>query len=135
MIQRQDEAREMIRKKVVDYNEEQLSDQVKTPLEKIAYVIQEEGELVGGVSGTMFWEHLHLDFLWVAESKRGNQYGRKLLKRIEKLAEEKACRLILLDSFSFQAPGFYLREGYEICGKVDNHPEGHTQYFLQKRLN
>ncbi|MBN8209695.1 GNAT family N-acetyltransferase [Bacillus sp. NTK071] len=124
----------MIRKKVVDYNVQQLSDQVKTPLETVAFVIEEDGEMVGGVSCTMFWQHLHLDFLWVAEGKRGNQYGMKLLKRIENLAEEKACRLILLDSFSFQAPGFYLRQGYEICGKVDNHPEGHTQYFFQKRL-
>ncbi|MDQ0484487.1 hypothetical protein QO000_003471 [Alkalihalobacillus hemicentroti] len=72
MIQRRDEARELIRNKVVDYNVEQLSKHVKTPFEKVAFVIEEEGELVGGVSGTMFWQHLHLDFLWVAENKRGN---------------------------------------------------------------
>ncbi|WP_165999991.1 GNAT family N-acetyltransferase [Bacillus sp. Cs-700] len=133
MIQRNDNAREFIQNKVIEYNRESLSESVKSPLEKVAYVI-EEGEVIGGISGTLFWQHLHIDFLWVEEKMRGFGYGRKLLQQIEILAEEKGCRLILLDSFSFQAPGFYLKEGYEICGKVENHPEGHTQYFLQKRL-
>ncbi|WP_263492064.1 GNAT family N-acetyltransferase [Bacillus sp. RAR_GA_16] len=133
MIKRKDQAREDIQQKVIKYNGEQLSERIKTPLEKVAYVIEEE-EMIGGISGTLFWQHLHIDFLWVDEKMRGHGYGRKLLQQIESLAEEKGCRLILLDSFSFQAPGFYLKEGYEICGKVENHPEGHTQYFLQKRL-
>ncbi|MCA0992323.1 GNAT family N-acetyltransferase [Pseudalkalibacillus hwajinpoensis] len=133
MIQRNDKAREFIQNKVVEYNGERLSESVKSPLEKVAYVI-EEREVIGGISGTLFWQHLHIDFLWVEEKMRGFGYGRKLLQQFESLAEEKGCRLILLDSFSFQAPGFYLKEGYEICGKVENHPEGHTQYFLQKRL-
>ena len=133
MIKRMDQAREYIRQQVVEFNGEKLSESVKTPLEKVAFVIEEE-EVIGGISGTLFWQHLHIDFLWVEEKMRRHGYGRKLLQQIESLAEEKECRLILLDSFSFQAPGFYLKEGYEICGKVEDHPEGHTQYFLQKRL-
>lgn len=128
-----DQAREYIRQQVVEFNGEKLAESVKTPLEKVAFVIEEE-EVIGGISGTLFWQHLHIDFLWVEEKMRRHGYGRKLLQQIESLAEEKECRLILLDSFSFQAPGFYLKEGYEICGKVEDHPEGHTQYFLQKRL-
>ncbi|WP_347551962.1 GNAT family N-acetyltransferase [Pseudalkalibacillus hwajinpoensis] len=134
MMERQDVARNDIRQKVIQYNSEQLPADVKTSHETAAFVIKVEDELVGGVSGTLFWQHLHIDFLWVTEKKRRCGHGRALLKQIEALAEVKKCRLILLDSFSFQAPGFYLREGYEICGKVDDHPQGHTQYFLQKKL-
>ncbi|WLR58676.1 GNAT family N-acetyltransferase [Guptibacillus hwajinpoensis] len=134
MIQRRDESRDFIRKNVVDYNKQKLSSAVKTPLEEIAFVIEERDKVIGGISATLFWQHLHIDFLWVTDEKRENGVGRKLLQQVERLAEEKECRLILLDTFSFQAPGFYLKEGYEICGKVENHPEGHTQYFLQKKL-
>ncbi|MGB8000402.1 MAG: GNAT family N-acetyltransferase [Anaerobacillus sp.] len=133
MLKRQDDAKELIKRKVVEYNSQQLTHQ-KTPLETVAFVIEADGEMVGGISATMFWHHLHIDFLWVEEWKRGSGHGRALLKQIETIAVDKKCRLILLDSFSFQAPGFYLKEGYEICGKVEGHPEGHTQYFLQKKL-
>lgn len=45
--------------------------------------------------------------LWVDESVRHDGYGSQLLHEIEGIAKEKGCRLILLDSFSFQAPEFY----------------------------
>lgn len=111
-----------------------LSDRLKTPLKSVTFVSREHDELVGGITGTMFWHNLHIDFLWVDEEMRGKGLGRKLLKEIETFAREEGCNLILLDTFSFQAPGFYLREGYEICGKVEDHPEGHTLYYLLKRL-
>lgn len=47
---------------------------------------------------------------------------------------EKGCRLILLDSFSFQAPDFYKKHGYREYGVVEDHPKGHSQHFLEKRL-
>ncbi len=39
-----------------------------------------------------------------------------------------------LDTFSFQAPGFYARMGYEQFGVMDGHPEGASRHFFQKRL-
>lgn len=134
MIIRQDEASKEVKEKLINYNMSKLSDNVKTPLKSVTFVSRENDNLVGGVTGTMFWHNLHIDFLWVDEVRRGKGLGRKLLKKIETFAREEGCNLILLDTFSFQAPGFYLSEGYEICGKVDNHPEGHTLYYLLKRL-
>lgn len=134
MIIRQDEASQEVKDKLIQYNMSKLPDSVKTPLESVTFVSRKGGDLVGGITGTMFWRNLHIDFLWVDEEVRGSGLGRELLWNIESYAKEKGCHLMLLDTFSFQAPGFYLREGFEVCGKVDDHPEGHTLYYLLKRL-
>ncbi|UFT98342.1 GNAT family N-acetyltransferase [Radiobacillus kanasensis] len=125
-----------IRKKLIEYNMEKLTDEVKTPLEKVSFVIKnEKSETVGGITGTMFWHHLHIDFLWVSDEVRGKGYGSELIEHIEFFAKENNCRLLLLDTFSFQAPDFYQKLGFDVVGVVEDHPKGHSQYFLQKRLN
>lgn len=47
---------------------------------------------------------------------------------------EKECRLINLDTFSFQAPDFYKKHGYKVIGVSEDHPKGHNHYYLEKRL-
>jgi ribosomal protein S18 acetylase RimI-like enzyme len=125
-----------IRKKVIEHNLSVLPDEVKHPVKNVSFVLRnDEGDIVvGGITGTIFWYHLHIDFLWVDQSLRGRGYGKALLEQIEESAKEHHCRLILLDSFSFQAPDFYQKYGYHVVGKVENHPKGHTQYYLEKRL-
>jgi hypothetical protein len=39
-----------------------------------------------------------------------------------------------LDTFSFQARGFYEKLGYRAVGVLDNHPAGHQHYFMTKRF-
>lgn len=76
----------------------------------------------------MFWHHVHIDILWVDENFRENGYGSKLVKKVEDLAVEKGCRFIYLDTFSFQAPEFYKKNGYEVFGMLEDHPKGFNQY-------
>ena len=40
-----------------------------------------------------------------------------------------------LDTFDFQARDFYLKNGYDVFGLLDDCPEGHTRYYLSKHLN
>jgi ribosomal protein S18 acetylase RimI-like enzyme len=127
---------DFIRKKLIEYNMEKLPDALKTPNENISFIIKEdEGKIVGGITGNAFWDHLHIDFLWVDQNIRGKGYGSKLLNNMEEFAIEKGCKLIYLDTFSFQAPEFYKKNGYEVFGILEDHPKGFNQYFLQKRLN
>lgn len=131
---KQDES-DYIRKKVIEHNMAQLPDELKTPNEDISFILRDEnGTIVGGITANMFWNHMHIEFLWVGESHRKEGYGRKLLKRMEEFAIHKGCRFIYLDTFSFQAPEFYKKNGYETFGTIENHPKGFNQYFLQKRF-
>lgn len=124
-----------IRSKVIEHNMEQLPNELKTSRESISFVIKDDkGEVMGGITGDILWRHMHIDFLWVDESVREEGYGSILLEKIESLAKAKRCRLIHLDTFSFQAPEFYQKNGYEVFGVIEDHPKGFKQYFLQKRF-
>src|SRR5262249_56851229 len=37
-------------------------------------------------------------------------------------------------TFSFQAPAFYERHGFEVIATLDNHPRGHQNMLMRKRL-
>ncbi|CAG9612783.1 Acetyltransferase [Bacillus rhizoplanae] len=129
------EDNDYIRRKVIEYNASQLPDEIKTPLENVSFMVKdEEGNIVGGITGTIFWYHMHIDFLWIEDKLRHQGYGTKLLHKIEKIAKEKKCRLIMLDTFSFQAPEFYKRHGYKEFGLLKDRPKGFSQHFLEKRL-
>ncbi|MDE4085051.1 GNAT family N-acetyltransferase [Planococcus maritimus] len=126
---------EFIRNKLIEYNMKNLPDEVKTPVEHLNVVLKDDdGAIRGGITATTFWQHLHVDFLWVDERLRGQGQGKLLLEKMEQAAKEHGGRLITLDTFSFQAPDFYKRNGYEVFGMLEDHPKGFSQYFLQKRL-
>lgn len=130
-----EEVSQYIRERLIAYNAEQLPAEVKSKKETAAFTVRDEaGRIVGGVTCTLFWQHMHIDFLWVEETKRKEGLGAKLLAEAENFAKQKGARLIKLDSFSFQAPRFYEKHGYTVYGKLEDHPVGHTQYFLVKRL-
>jgi hypothetical protein len=43
-------------------------------------------------------------------------------------------RTIVLSTHSFQAPAFYAKHGYTVCGEVPDYPSGYAQIFLRKVL-
>lgn len=125
-----------IRDQIIAFNMDQLPDSVKTAKENFCFKIEDPQtkKVIAGITATSFWYHLHIDFLWVDNNNRGKGYGKQLLKKIEETAKENKCRLIFLDSFSFQAPDFYKKQGYQTIGKIEDHPEGYSLHFLEKRL-
>jgi ribosomal protein S18 acetylase RimI-like enzyme len=92
------------------------------------------GELLGGLYGYIFYSWLHIDVLWVAESLRRQRQGSRLLERAEAFAREHGCHSCWLDTFSFQARGFYEKHGYAVFGELPNYPGEHHRYFLSKKL-
>ena len=51
----------------------------------------------------------------------------------ERGALGRGCHSVWLDTFSFQAPGFYRRLGYEVFAELDWSAD-HKRIFLRKRL-
>jgi GNAT superfamily N-acetyltransferase len=95
----------------------------------------ESDEILGGLYGSTAYSHLWVDLLFVPESMRGLGIGRKLMTEAEAEAARRGCRAAVLDTFSFQARGFYERLGYSVFGMLSDCPPGHSRFYLTKRLD
>ncbi len=103
--------------------------------ELFAFLIRgEQREIVAGISGWTWARACEIRELWVHQAWRGQGYGRALLEAAEQQARDHGCQVILLSSFSFQAPGFYQKHGYELAWQLNDFPPGHEYCFLVKRL-
>ena len=93
-----------------------------------------EGNVLGGINCILYycWNTMYIDMLWVNKNYRKNGFGTKLLKEIEKIAREEECTLIHLETMDFQAKDFYIKNGYEVFGELDNVPAGHKRYYMKK---
>jgi GNAT superfamily N-acetyltransferase len=73
--------------------------------------------------------------LWVEDGFRRRGYGGSLLRKAEAEAKDRGAKGILVDTFSFQAPAFYEKQGYLAYGQVDDFREaGMIWYRFKKAL-
>ena len=93
------------------------------------------GEVMAGLTGYVWGGWLHVNFLWVTEMLRGHGHGTRLMDAAETMARERGATGATLETFSFQAPGFYQRRGYTVCGQIEDYPPGHTKFILRKDLD
>lgn len=94
----------------------------------------EAGNHVGGLWGKCAYDWLFVDLLAVPEQYRGRNHGKNLMERAEDIARANECVGIWLDTFEFQARGFYEKLGFDVFGTLDDHPRGQKNFFLRKRF-
>ena len=75
-----------------------------------------------------------LDVLWVAEPRRGTGLGACLLAQLEQDAARQGAKRLELNTFGFQAPGFYEKLGYRRFGAVEPAVGEYGHYFYVKEL-
>jgi GNAT superfamily N-acetyltransferase len=128
------EMRQAILEPLVQFNHRQIGrTETYRPL-AVVLSQPESDEIVGGLYGLTAFSHLWVDLLFVPESMRGGGIGRKLMMEAEAEAVRRGCRSVTLDTFSFQARGFYERLGYSVFGVLGDCPPGHSRFYLTKRL-
>lgn len=117
---------------IQDYNTQQAGDDQG---KNLCFVLRSpDQEIVGGVIGATYWDWLYINLMWIKEELRGHGYGQRLLMLAEEEGRKRGAKQVYLDTFSFQAPGFYKKYGYEVFGELHDFPPGHRRYFLTKRL-
>ena len=94
----------------------------------------ESGPVIGGAWGQSYYRWLFIELLAVPEAQRGQGFGRRILHMADAEARRRGCVGIWLDTFSFQARGFYEKHGFSVFGRIDDYPEPHHRVFLAKRL-
>ncbi|GAA2902325.1 GNAT family N-acetyltransferase [Enterococcus pseudoavium] len=129
------EMQEVVREKVVEFGNSSLPSSIDTLPEASfgCYLYNDEEKVVGGITAHSFWNIMHIDFFWVDESLRGQGQGKKLLIKMEEIAKREKCNVIHLETFSFEAPRFYAKNGYQEFGKIGDVPVSGCDYFFFKK--
>jgi len=76
-----------------------------------------------------------VDLFFLPESLRKNRIGSRIIRKAEDEAKRRGCSRAVLFTVTFQAPGFYERQGYEVLGRIECDPPGHTRICMTKRLD
>ena len=101
----------------------------------LAVLIRDQaGDVVGGLIGKTARGWLVIDLLFVPESLRRSGTGRRVMDAAEAEAVRRGCRNARVSTYSFQAPDFYPKLGYEVYGVLDDYPGEVRSYFLRKHL-
>lgn len=98
------------------------------------FLRDEKGDVVGGVYGWTAFGWLRIDVLWVREDLRGRGFGKQLLAAAEAEGIGRGCHYATLDSFSFQAPDLYKKNGYVEFAVLDHIAGNQRWHFLKKDL-
>ncbi|NYF35437.1 GNAT family N-acetyltransferase [Stenotrophomonas sp. JAI102] len=92
------------------------------------------GQVVAGIAADVCGGWLMVHALWVDDAHRGEGLGQALLADAEHQARTLGAHAVTLDTFSWQAEGFYRKQGYEVFGWLQAFPPGHQRLYLRKRL-
>ena len=103
--------------------------------EHLAITLRDEsGAVTGGLWGYSVVGWMFVDLLSVPEAVRGQGLGSDLLRRAEEIARKRGCIGVWLHTGTFQAPGFYEKQGYTPFGTIPDYPLGHATVYFMKRL-
>jgi GNAT superfamily N-acetyltransferase len=93
------------------------------------------GRLLGGLILQSYWQESYIELLWLSARARRGGLGGKLIGEAERQARRQGSRLIHLNTYSFQAPGFYEKQGYRRFGSLAGSPKGEHRHFYVKELS
>lgn len=99
------------------------------------FLVFDDDRLIGGAIGYTRYHWYFLDLLWIEEDYRGKDIGTSLIKKIEEYAQEEKLTGVRMETWNFQAKGFYEKMGYQLYGTIEDCPPGTIDYFFKKRLN
>ena len=122
---------EFINKEFTDYA---LEDNVELNYDDFCFVEEEDGKILGVITGRAYYDEVHVVDLIVDRSCRRSGLGSRLVAAVEEAYKGKGYGKITLTTFGFQAPEFYKKLGYQIEFVRENKDPRLSKYFLSKTL-
>lgn len=93
------------------------------------------GEVLGGLRARQWGAAVEVQQLWVDASYRRRGVATRLMQMLEQAAVGRGAAVVYLDTFSFQAPEFYRRCGYESALRIEGFPDGIAKHVMLKHLD
>jgi hypothetical protein len=91
-------------------------------------------EVVGGLLGRTYLGLLTVERFFLPEDLRRNRICGKILAMAEEEGRHRGCTRAALSTLHFQAPGFYLKQGWEVAAGIECEPPGNTRFYMTKKL-
>ncbi|WP_136619904.1 MULTISPECIES: GNAT family N-acetyltransferase [Mesorhizobium] len=98
------------------------------------FLKRDDETIYAGLHGHSWAGVCEIKTLWIADSERGKGLGSRLLAEAEQEARRRGCHVIHLSSFTFQAPDFYEKHGFQRLVQLEDFPRGHANVLLAKML-
>ena len=95
----------------------------------------ETGKVVGGLVGRTSLGLLRVNTFFLPEHLRRGRLGSRILAMAEEQGRRRGCTRAALSTVHFQAPGFYLKQGWEVAARIECAPPGHTRFYMTKKLS
>jgi GNAT superfamily N-acetyltransferase len=128
-----DRAQRVIREGLGAYNVEQAGYRDVRPL-AVLVSDPETREVIGDLIGRTSMGLLFIDLFFLPLSLRKNGIGSRVIRAAEDEAARRGCSRAVLFTVTFQAPGFYERHRYQVLGRIECDPPGHTRICMTKKL-
>ncbi len=126
-----------IARAITKFNLDHLPYNSSDNMVSLGYVVKDyDAGVIGGIYGKLLLGNcLSIDVLWVEPKFRNRSYATELLKKLEQAAIQLGSHISIVDTFDFQALGFYQKSNYEVFGILDDCPcLGNKRYYLKKTL-
>ena len=94
----------------------------------------ETKKVVGGLLGRTSLGLLRVERFFLPEGLRRDRLGSTILAMAEEEGRRRGCTRAVLSTVHFQAPGFYLKQGWEVAARIDCEPPGHMRFHMTKKL-
>ena len=118
----------------VEFSQYGIQNEVELNYEEFCFVAEDEGKILGVITGRAYYNEVHIGDLIVGSDCRKSGIGSNLVRAVEDAYKGKGYDKITLTTFGFQAPEFYKKLGYELeFVREDKNPKL-SKYFLAKSL-
>ena len=129
-----DDERAVITDGLRGYNEAQAGPWDGRPLAVLARDPTTK-QVVGGLLGRTSLGLLNVERFFLPAELRRDRLGSRILAMAEEEGRRRGCTRAVLSTLHFQAPGFYLKQGWEVAARIECEPPGHTRFYMTKKLS
>ncbi|MCJ7700247.1 MAG: GNAT family N-acetyltransferase [Anaerolineales bacterium] len=102
----------------------------------IRLVIRDQADkIIGGLLAWTTIRNMLIENIWIEDKYRNLGLGKKLMVEAESMAIESGCIASLTYGLSFQAPEFFLKQGYQVFGFSDGYPSPVREFYFIKKFS
>jgi ribosomal protein S18 acetylase RimI-like enzyme len=115
-------------------SEEALRIKGLPPIRPFSIFLKEAENVLGGISGSIFYGSIYIDSLYIAPQLRHQGWGTKLMLEAEQVGKARGARFATLNTMDWEALPFYQKLGYSIEFTRTGYDKDSKMYLLRKAL-